>query len=76
MELDALNGEGLMTHAHDCAVAEITRDLEYVGQTLALDDERVVTCDLRTRMDVAVDARTVVAETLFRYSGEAPTCLI
>ena len=42
MELHAVHRMRLVLQAHDDAVGRLGRDLEHVGQALALDDQRMI----------------------------------
>ena len=62
MELDALDVFLLVSHAHDRAVGEFTRDLEAIGQRRAVDDQGVIAADLDVLRQSLIEAATVVAD--------------
>ena len=62
MELDALDGEGLVAYAHDGAVIQLTRHLQHIGQAFTLDNERVVAGDLRMFRNTLIEPRAAVAD--------------
>ena len=62
MELDALDVFLLVSHAHDRAVGELTRDLEAIGQRRTVDDQGVIAADLDVLRQSLIEAATVVAD--------------